>query len=482
MLSPPQDRYFTLACFLTLSTLFVFIRLFNISNSLLYFNDMGRDSLVLLEWAETGKPPLLGPQTSALPFNQSALYFYLLYPIFLLTHYSSFSAVLTNVGFYLVTFATALYISRKNKILTKVSLLVFFLLTIHPQFIIQNRFVWNPSFVGPSILLAFLFFYRLKEKFSFKYLAAFSLSIAAATAFSYSALPILLAFGVASIVYFRVRSFIIGATTAMALGIVNLPTIFFELRHGFVLTQMMLTREKLAQSGAGFSPQLRDLIRYSLSTSNGQLNIFVVFLFVTALIISYFIFRRQKESSAQESIFQVAFLVFSLAVVFTLVIPIGIHAHYIFGVVTLGFITLAVIPNRVLAPLLSLIVLVWLLPIAKGNYFLPVSRTVFQMESCFATICNQEKEALFVSVQSDFHPYHNAPEHRFLLRKAGCNVKNIEANPEAAQHMVVVLDSSLYEHGRTTYNELSMFGPAKELRKYTCLPNFGVVLLEKSLD
>jgi len=61
-----------------LAILFVILRLYNINNSLFFINDTGRDMAVLQSWQNTGKIPLLGPQTSALPINQSAIYFYLL--------------------------------------------------------------------------------------------------------------------------------------------------------------------------------------------------------------------------------------------------------------------------------------------------------------------------------------------------------------------------------------------------------------------
>lgn len=62
---------------------FIFLRVHRIEETLNFQNDIGRDYLVLLEWYQSGKPPLLGPQNSAVPFNQSAFYFYLFF-LFLL--------------------------------------------------------------------------------------------------------------------------------------------------------------------------------------------------------------------------------------------------------------------------------------------------------------------------------------------------------------------------------------------------------------
>jgi len=125
--------------------LFVFLRLYKIKSSFLFFNDPGRDLLALYRWQETSKPPLLGPRTSVLPFNQSALYFYLLYPLFLLTNHSLFSTIYTVIIFYLIFLLAGIFFLKKRSRLLEILVIVWFLIAIHPQFILQHRHVWNPS-------------------------------------------------------------------------------------------------------------------------------------------------------------------------------------------------------------------------------------------------------------------------------------------------------------------------------------------------
>lgn len=81
--------------FLFVIVFFIFLRVYRLPSTLFFFNDMGRDLLVLWESWEHKKPFLLGPQNSALPFNQPALYFYSLYPAFLLTGMSLFTHTVT---------------------------------------------------------------------------------------------------------------------------------------------------------------------------------------------------------------------------------------------------------------------------------------------------------------------------------------------------------------------------------------------------
>src|SRR3989344_7867789 len=119
---------------------FAFTRLYRLHDSLLYFIDIGRDDNVLLDWYQTGKPPLLGPQTSAIYFKQSAVYFYLLYPLFIVTHFSAFSTIYTTVIIYCLTLIAALALVRGHPVLRR-TVMVFWLLAIfQPQVVIQTRF------------------------------------------------------------------------------------------------------------------------------------------------------------------------------------------------------------------------------------------------------------------------------------------------------------------------------------------------------
>ena len=113
------------------------------------------------------------------------------------------------------------------------------------------------------------------------------------------------------------------------------------------------------------------------------------------------------------------------------------------------------------------------------NTFRPATRTYAQMLSCFDKVCSEIKEPIYVSVQADFHPYHNGPEHRYMLKQSGCRVEYIENDPNKAKLMAVVEDGSTYVHGKTSFNELTMFGKSKEMKRFNCQPNFGVVILTK---
>lgn len=85
---------------------------------------------------------------------------------------------------------------------------------------------------------------------------------------------------------------------------------------------------------------------------------------------------------------------------------------------------------------------------------------------------------MFVSLQG-FYGFHAGPEYRFVFKKAGCDIKDVETEPSAASFMATVIDNSTYEHGKTAYNELTLFGSSKVDHAYTCDGNIQVMILKK---
>ncbi len=462
-----------------LCCLFIFLRLYKLSSSLLYYNDMGRDSLVLMEWSRTGKPPLLGPQTSALPFNQSAIYFYTLYPIFLLSSMSAFSAIYTLVLFQVGFVVIGTYLLRNKPFYLRGFLIAFLLFTLHPQSILQHRFIWNPSFLSAFLTTSIISFLLLHDKWSWKRLFLFVSSLAIANAFSYSAVPIILALFVVSPFLFRWKALWIYFGFGVASVVANAPTLFFELRHRFVLLGMLMNREKITQQAAGFSRQTYDLILHTIAHQKFQVSLVVVVILFFALALGYVWYRKHTKLHEERRIFEVTVLLLIVSITLTILIPMSIHSHYIFGIATLLFLSIGFLPPKHALATVGFLAVLWSVPIFQGKYFSPARRTVAELEGCFTQVCQHESSPLYVSEQAGFHPFHNAPEHRFLMRKVGCNIADIETQPGVAQKMAVILDDGTYEHGKTAYNELTLFGTSKEVRNYVCKENFQVRILEK---
>ncbi len=453
--------------------IFLFLRLHNLQNTFFFYHEMGRDSLVLLNWYQSGKPPLLGPQTSALPINQSAIYFYLLYPGYLISNLLPISAVYTLCVYYLIFFIIGLYLFKDHRQLKNLYLFLYFIIAIHPQYIDQNHYIWNPSFVTPPVILAILTFYLLTKKFNSRLLYIFSTSIALAISLSYSIAPLLICFILYWILFIRKHFLKILLSIGAFLGIFNLPTILFEIRHKFLLTQSLFTKQSPGQTELGFINQLKKLTEFIINTPNISIN-FIVFILVFATSLFFIIRFKNKR---KELLFYLSFL-FITQTIFTLLVPVTVQAHYIFGLAPLLFLIIYFLPYKLNFLLVILLSAFYLSPTSLKNKFAPAPRTYNQLITCFKNYCQKYPQFTYVSAQSNYHPYHNGPEFRFLMRQNGCSIKDIETENNQAEYMSVILDNGTFS-SKTNFYELELFGQYKDIDTFNCLDNFKIKVLEK---
>lgn len=455
-----------------LALFFLWTRFYKIETSLLFFNDIGRDFLTLWKWQESGKPPLLGPQTSALPFNQSAVYFYLLYPFYLITGHSPYSSLIAYSAFYLIGFFVGLYFLRQYPRLEKSLILVFLLIIVHPEYIKQGRFIWNPSFVTPCILAAFyslvVYLEQKKPQKLLLILSAFFISLA--TAFSYSSVPTLIAFFI--LIFYRKRRVALSYYfySVLSLLLINLPTLIFELRHGFLLSKMMLFGDKIDQGRNFLSARLLNLSEFSLAVNWQWALVYFIF-----LILAFY-----RSNKIEKNRFLItSFLLLGITLGLTVLIPMSIHSHYIFGILPLLFLTISFLRTRYIYISAIFFYIVFMKAALREDFFSDARHSVEDLQNCAKSFCVSNKEPLFISNQSSHHPYHNAMEFQYVMSEFGCNVKDINTQREQASKMLVVLDDDTYVHEKTSYNELTLFGKSKEIERSRCSESLELVLLQK---
>lgn len=452
--------------------LFIFIRFYNIKNSLFFFNDLGRDSLVLYNWQETGKIPLLGPQTSALPINQSPFYFYYLMIFYFLMKGNPIYSVVACSFFYIFVFIFGFVFFKKNDFLLKMWLWSFFFISLHPQQIIQNRYVWNPSFVSPLILFSILSFYSalVKDKKNFYWSSFF---LAGAISFSYSAIPLLLVFLLYLLIFKKEYFFKFLISFFLSSLFFYLPIIIFELRHDFLLTKSLFTKSGPPQTHLDLLTKFNSLSNFIIATNR---TLFDEFLLIFLFFYSNIQFINLYFSKNKKNFF---YFIFSGLFILSMIIPIGVQAHYIFPILISFFLILYLINKSINKFLIFAIILFYFLPILNQNYFKNAIRTYNEVDECFKNFCQSFNQPIYVSVISSFHPYHYGPEHRYLLKKNKCQVYNIEENQNKSQFMLVVLDDYQFNQP-IKYYELDLFGKYKILKKHYCQKNFGYVLLKKN--
>jgi len=479
-----------LLVFLLISFLFIFLRVYKINQSFYLFGDVGRDLFVLQDWSKNLlKPPLLGPQTSAISFNQSAIYFYYLFPFFILLKHSVYSTLVATIFLYLGVFGWLFYWYKKNIVYQWRLLALFFLVAIHPQFVLQQRLVWNPSLIAPFLVLSFWgwFEYQLKPQKTWLLVMMFSLAVAASL--NYSILPTVIA--VILVFAWQQRTSLKLFLTTLAYGIgsaimLNVPTIAFELRHNFLLTRSLHNQEVLQQDNSlahKFLMLTANIVRPEyFDRFSPWLFIFVVLFLITIFLKNKTYF---KVKQIQTNSFIFSFLVFICSAFLLLVTPLTMHEHYMFGVLSFLLNSLVMLPKKYLWLILFGSSLLYLQP----NYFLryqsQVPHTALEKSSCLQTFCKQRKndgfadKKIFVNTQSASHN-HQALEYIFLLKEFGCEaIDTQEFNAQPVSEMLVVADRATFENGKTSYYELSQFGEADEVSVLDCKENLKLHYLKK---
>lgn len=470
-----QSNLVLLGTGLLVAGFFIFTRWYKIESTLFFFNDIGRDYLVLFDWWKTGKPPLLGPQNSAIAYNQSAVYFYMLFPLFVLLQKSALATLATLTLVYIAVFLGGLFLLRNKHQLAWSWILLFLFFSIHPEMIAQNRYVWNPSFVPLSLGFAFLSWSQLRENWHWKWAATFSFSLSLATAFSYSAAPIFAAWVlyILGVFWSEKRKIIqLGAYIFISLAALNLPLFVFELRHGFVLTKLIFTYEKLPQTNLHWLDKTQSLLNYVIYSQSWL--VAGIALGFSLLVVALSTRKDEPHPWLKDSL-----SLFGLTYIVTLIVPFAILKHYIFPLLTLWLIAVSTLRKSSSILVGAVLGFLWLQPWQIQAHLKTPPRTLAETTQCAELLCSQVQYPIFVSNQSSFHVYHNAMEFRFFFSAAGCDVKKIETEPDQANHMVVVLDDSEYMHNKTAFNELTLFGPSNETDRIMCNDKLELVLLEK---
>jgi hypothetical protein len=375
-----------------------------------------------------------------------------------LTNHSPFASISAGIFWYLLWFAFGLYCFR-NKPKNQTTLLFCALLvTLAPQIMRQNRFIWNPSFTPPLILAMFFSFQALITKYQNKTAWLFFLSGAAAIGFTFASSPIVLILLIVLLIKAKIPWLKSTFMFVISLSIVFLPMLVFELRHQFTLTYLLINGQHLPQLATSFYEKIAALNTFlpSLTSLLGVITVSLKFkparwyAAITLIILTFYLFG-----------------------------PVNLESHYIFPLICLEIFLVAQLPIKISMVLSLCLSLVWFSSPIYTQVFTPATRTVNDLNNCYRDFCKTAPKPLYVSMQSAILPYHNAPEHRYFMRQNGCQVLDIESTQDQSQYMAVINDGSAYEHGKTAYNELTLFGSSMDTGTFVCQDNLSIHVLKK---
>lgn len=478
-----------LILFLISLAIFVFLRVFQITQNLNLFGDFGRDLFILQDWSNNlFKPPLLGPQTSAISFNQSAIYYYYLFPFFVLLNHSVYSTLIASIFLYLVVFVWFWWWYRKKTNWQWGLIALVFLIAIHPQFILQQRYVWNPSLISPFLLLNFWAWIEFQKSKKNLWIWIMASTLAASASLNFSILPTVFVFLV--IFSWQERSNIFNILKLLFFGLVagfltNLPTLLFELRHNFLLSKTLLTTEVLQQDSL-ISRKISMLISNLVQPIYGSFNTVIIFSLFVAFLSSLILFKNLvKMNKTQKEIYKFSFLMFVGSSILLLLSPLTVHGHYIFGALTFLLISIISLPKKMVVTLLIVSTFLYIQPNYINLYQKKAPHTVKEKTKCIQTFCNnrlnqsKNNNPIFVNTNSSSHN-HQSLEYIYLLKEFGCDaIDTQEFNATPTNEMLVVADDATFENGKTSYYELSQFGEAILVDSLECKNNLSLFYLTK---
>lgn len=239
----------------------LFLRLFRISSYMTFLGDEGRDALVWLRMLH-GKFTLIGPQTSIGNMYLGPLYYYLMFPFYIIL-----GTVGPSVGVALFAGATAflLWVFGKEWFSHRVGLIASFFYAISPVAIILSRSSWNPNVMPFFSLLIIWGIWQFWQKNRFCWLAVEGVLLSFAVQSHYLGillLPIIVLFWIIKLIFIikkekkYLRNFLFFSCIFYFLFFIFtiLPLIWFDLRHNFINYQAFYKFFSERQTTVNFRP------------------------------------------------------------------------------------------------------------------------------------------------------------------------------------------------------------------------------------
>lgn len=218
----------------------LFLRVYRIGDTMTFLEDEGRDLLIAKRMIDTGRPVLLGPQTSTGNMYLGPLYYYLITPALALSGMNPVGpAILIALSGVLTTYL--LFVLGRKWFSPLSGYLAAAMFAILPFSVLVTRASWNPNLVPLITVLMLLVYDRLiYGKATAKLWFAYGALVGVMVQLHYMALIFCGVLTLLILFHFRTKigSVLKGSLISLA-GFLLLisPFIIFELRNDFVNTQ-----------------------------------------------------------------------------------------------------------------------------------------------------------------------------------------------------------------------------------------------------
>jgi len=306
----------------------IFLRFYNLRDSLMFQGDQGRDALVVSQIFKNLDPVFIGPVTSIGNMYLGPFYYYFMLPFLLLTYPDPMGPVYAVAAIGVLTVWLLFKITRQI-FDQKTAYLTTFFFTFSAAVVNLSRFSWNPN-LAPFFSLLMFYFTFLAWKKDSKYWLAIALCFSLLIQLHYVTL---LSFSGAAIILFiqlyeklkeskkkffqKEKKLFIQLFLSILIFLASLtPLVLFDFKHDFINARSfgnILTKEesfnleKKAEKN-GFST-LQKFFTLDLKDRSSQIIFEPSFgvhrlnhplLFVTTLLIAFYLFKKKFKIQSGE--------------------------------------------------------------------------------------------------------------------------------------------------------------------------------------
>jgi 4-amino-4-deoxy-L-arabinose transferase-like glycosyltransferase len=348
----------------------VFLRLYNIPNTVQFLGDQGRDALIVARIFKEFDPVFIGPVTSIGNMYLGPLYYYFMLPFLMLTYPSPMGPVYAVALLGLLTVFLIYYLG-KELIGEKAALWASSLFGLSAVVSFNTRFSWNPN-PAPIVALFMMYFTHLAIKKNSKYWIAVTACFSVLIQLHY--LTLLSGAGFGAVWLYQlvtklnnkksVKKMLVSTFIGALVFIVSLtPLILFDLKHEglnrkafqSILTEKnAFNKEEVPVNSNPISLALKDLKNrtefiiadISIGEHSKNLN-FYVSAFVVFILLKQLYKKHKKNKDISGDIVLASFLL--TGIIGTSLYKQNLFEHYISYLFPATFLTLGVVINYLIS-------------------------------------------------------------------------------------------------------------------------------------
>ncbi|MGI5826533.1 MAG: glycosyltransferase family 39 protein [Patescibacteria group bacterium] len=240
----------------------LFLRLFRIQSYMTFLGDEGRDALVWLRMLRHGKLTLIGPQTSIGNMYLGPLFYYLMFPFYVLLGTAG-----PSIGTALIAGATTFFLWCFGRIWfsEKTGLVSAFLYAVSPVAIVLSHSAWNPNIMPFFALLIIWGIWQFWQKENFRWLIFEGILLSFAVQSHYLGLlllPVVSLFWIGTLLNLiksknnKLKSFLISTVLCLLFFVLLTlgPLVWFDLRHDFINSKAFYKFFSERQATVNFKP------------------------------------------------------------------------------------------------------------------------------------------------------------------------------------------------------------------------------------